>query len=85
MGRIEEQTWLVGLGGILKEPNTDKLMMNIKELADICMRNGEYDAMTILDRLMNRRVEAEMLSKRLRDGSSLSMGTLKKASSGGSI
>ncbi|MCR5324961.1 MAG: hypothetical protein K6E85_17020 [Lachnospiraceae bacterium] len=82
MGRIEEQTWLIGLAGILKESDTDKLMLNIGELAGICMRNGEHDAMSTLDGLMERRAEAELLSKRLRAGSSLSMGTLKKASKG---
>jgi len=78
----EKKNFAQGLSWVLAQPNLDKVMLNLKELRDICINSGKCEEAEVMIGLCERKDQVEELSYRVRRGYGMGYGRISKASKG---
>ncbi len=80
MTNLEQRAFTQGLSYVLAQPDMDKIMMNLKEMYDLCACSGSMEETEIIRGLYLRRPQTEELHERVRKGKGLTFERLVEVS-----
>ncbi|SCX79467.1 hypothetical protein SAMN02910292_00050 [Lachnospiraceae bacterium XBB2008] len=80
MTNLEQCSFTRGISYVLAQPDMDRIMMNLKEMYDLCACSGTMEEAEIIGGLYLRRRQVEELNDRVRKGKGLSFDRIVEAS-----
>ncbi len=80
MTNMEKQNLAQGMALILGQPDIDKIMLNLQEMHEICVRSGSNEEIDIIAGLCDRRGQVEKLREHVCKGRGLTYERLAEAS-----